>query len=120
MTCGALRREVDHQFVVAVIPIGEHAAAFEMHRRLPVHAELAAAAAPAPIASDAGSPSVTLLRDEGVVGPVIEQLRRCRPASRRRQSIDRRQRLDLDLDPFGEIFGMRADRPMQAAIGWPT
>ena len=38
----ALGREINHELVVAVIPVGQHAAAFERHGGLPVHAELAA------------------------------------------------------------------------------
>ena len=40
----ALGGEINHEFVVAVVPIGQHATAFERHRCLAVHAELAAQA----------------------------------------------------------------------------
>ena len=102
----ALGGEVHHQLVVAMIPVGQHAAAFERHGRLPVHAELAAQPHRRG-GSDTGSPSRTVLVMIGVVRPVIEQRGGC-PASSPRRIDDRRQRLELELDLVGQILGLGA------------
>ena len=104
----ALGRQVDHQLVVAVIPVGQHAAAFERHGRLPVHAELAAQ----PHRRGGQRHRIAFAHgagDVGVVRPVIEQARAARP--HRGDAIDdRRQRLELKLDLVGQILGLGAGR----------
>ena len=70
----ALGRQVDDEFVGAVIPVGNHAAAFERNSRLPVHSKLPAQAhgrrgQRTGIALDHGA------GDVGVVRPVIEDAR---------------------------------------------
>ena len=74
----SLRREIDDEFVGAPVEMGDDAASFEMHRRLPVHAELAADTHRRRF-ERGGIAFVDAGADEGVVGPVVEQLRRAGP-----------------------------------------
>jgi len=100
----ALGRKIDNQLVVAMIPIGQYAAAFERHRRLTVHPELTAQTDRCGVErfwraffDDAGY--------IGVIGPAIEHARAVR--AHRRDAIDnRRQLLELKRDLVGEILGL--------------
>ena len=104
----ALGRQIDHQFVEPMIPIGEHAAAFERNRGLPIK--------PQPAAQpdrrrgerlrisldDAGA-------DVGVARPLIENARTV-GAHGGNDIDDRRQLLELDTDLVGHILGLRPRR----------
>ena len=104
----ALGREINDELVHPVVPVGEHAAAFERHRRLPVHPEFPAHAhrrrcEHLRIAFDHGA------GDVGVVGPVIEHARAT--LLHRRDAVDdRRELLHINAHLIGQIFGERASR----------
>ena len=104
----ALGGQMDHQFVVAVVPVRQHAAAFERDGGLPVHAELAAQ----PHRRGGERDRIAFVHragDEGVVRPVVEHARAARP--HRRDRVDhRRQRLELKLDQVGKVLGLGAGR----------
>ena len=113
----ALGGEMDHELVVAVVPVRQHAAAFERHRRLPVHAELAAQ----PHRRQGERYRIALVHgagDVGVVGPRIEQAGADR--LHRGDAIDDgRQRLEFELDLVGQILGLGAGRLHAGDNGLP-
>ena len=113
----ALGRQIDHQLVEPVIPIGEHAAAFERHGGLPVHPEPAAQpdrrrGERFRIALDDGG------ADVGVARPVIEHARTV-GAHRGDDVDDGRQLLEVELEPVGQILGLRPRRHDTGRDGLP-
>src|SRR4029078_9591826 len=97
----ALGREMNSEFVVAMIPVSEHAAAFERDRGLPVHAELTAQTDRRRSERD-GVAFVYRAGAEGVVRPIVEHAGAARP--HRRDGIDHGgKRVEFELDKIGEI-----------------
>ena len=104
----ALGRQIDDELVVPVVPVGERAAAFERHGRLPVHPELP----PQPDRRGGERRGIALAHgagDVGVVGPLVEHARAAR-AHRCDAVDDRRQFFHLERDAVGQILGLRARR----------
>jgi hypothetical protein len=102
----ALGRQVDDELVEPVIPIGEHAAAFERDGRLPVGSELP----PQPDGRGGQRRHVALVHgagDEGVVGPCVEQASAAR-AHRRDAIDDGRQLLHVQRHLVGQVLGLGA------------
>ena len=105
LNLAALRRQIDDEFVEPVIPIGEHAAAFERHGGLPVEPQPAVQpdrrrGEDFRIAfDDAGA-------DVGVARPLIEHARTV-GAHRGHDIDDGRQFLEFDADLVGQVFGLR-------------
>ena len=101
----ALGGEIDDELVVAVIPVGQDAAALERHGGMPVHAKL-----PAQADRRAGERSgLAFGHDAGDVGVVRPGLEHPRAAGlHRRYAIDHGGKLGhLDLHLVGEVLGLR-------------
>ncbi len=103
---GHLGRGVDHQLVVAVIPVGDDRLAFHRHHGVARQHDLA-------LDHDGGLAGARLVLavgtegDEQIVGPVLVHARR--RVGERGVGVDqRRQILDLELDALEDVLGLGA------------